>query len=649
VRVLAATAIASLIALRLRIAPVVGLLVAGALIGPSGLGWIEAPAEIHHVAEIGVVLLLFVIGLEFSRQRLRELGRPLLVGGSVQVAVTVLAATGFAAASGLPFAAALVIGFVVCLSSTALVLKLYGDRGELDAPHGRAALGILIFQDLAVVVMIVLVPALAGGRAEAGGGLLTRLGGGLVGMAAAVLIGRWAAPRLLATAARRRSREAFVLAAIAVCVGMAWLSERLGLSPALGAFLGGVLLADSDFAHQTVADMVPLRDVFASLFFVSVGMLVDLGAIASRPLLVAGTVLGVVALKAAAASLAGRALGLPARTSVIAALGLAQVGEFSFLLLELGRGHQLLTPSVYQLLLATAALTMLATPVLVGLAPRLAELAARLGGIAKVDEPPTAPGRDVPVVIVGFGANGRILARILRESGIGYAIVDGDPDRVRTGRADGEPIEFGDASRPEILRHAGVERASVVVVAISDPGVVLPMVGRIRELAPRAEIIVRTRHLREIERIERAGADRVVAEEYETAIEIYTWVLRNLHVPANVIAAHTRLLRGEDYRLLRGDGPPSEITAAIARALEKGTTDVYRILDDGPAAGRTLAELDLRRRTGVSVIAVVRQERPVLSPGAEFRLERGDDLVLVGAHAELEQAWGLLREPTAGS
>ena len=653
VRVLAAGALAALASLRLRVPAVAGLLVVGALVGPSGLGWIDEAAGVAALAELGVVLLLFTIGLEFSRERMAELGRALVVGGSVQVAVAVALACAAARVAGLGWGASVLVGFAVALSSTALGLKLYGDRGELAAPHGRLALAILIFQDLALVGMVALVPALAGELSDADPGRWIELGAGVIGLAAATLGGRWAAPRLLELAARRRSRETFLLAAVAVCVGMAWLSERLGLSPALGAFLAGFLLADSDISQQAAAEIGPVRELFAGIFFLSMGMLVDLEFVAQRPLAVAAAALAVVAIKAAATGAAGRLLGLPTRPVVLAALGLAQIGEFSFVLLELGRVRGLLAGETHQLLVAAAAVTLLATPALVAVAPRAAELVARvLPGPPPVAGSAEEPKVVRPVLIIGFGINGRILARILRESGVGYTVIDADPELVRAARAEGEPIVFGDASQPEILRHAGIETARVVVVAVSDPGITPAMVRCIRKLAPGTEIVARTARIREIESIERSGADRVVAEEYETAIEVYTWVLQKLHLPRNVIAAHTRLLRGEDYRALRGGEAPSEVARAVSRALAIGTTEVYRLLDDSAAVGRSLAELDLRRHCGALVIAVVRDDTPHLAPGAEFRLASGDDLVLVGAHAEIERAFDLLagpRESASGS
>jgi CPA2 family monovalent cation:H+ antiporter-2 len=651
VRVLAAAVAVVLVCLRLRVAPVAGLLVAGALIGPSGLGWVTDIAGIQRFAEIGVMLLLFAIGLELSKEKLRELGRMLAVGGPLQAALTGLAAgtlAWFLGPTAGSLGAAVLVGGVVTLSSTALVLKLYGDRGELESLHGRAALGILVFQDLLVVPLIVLLPALGEGASRGSGAVALRLASGFAAVALAVVVGRAGVPQFFRVVARGKSREAFLLSAVALCLGFAWLSEHLGLSPALGAFLAGLLLADSDYAHQALAEVAPLREIFASLFFVSIGLLVDLSFLVREPVLAVGLTVAIVLGKSLAAGAAVAALGVPVRAAAVAALGLAQIGELSFVLLSIGRSSALIDDAGYQLLLTAAALSLLVTPAMVAVAPRLGDWCSRR---LTPSAPPNPPESLVhgQVLVVGYGANGEILARILRESRVRYTILDGDSERVRRGRAAGEPIVFGDAGRPEILRHAGVDHARIVVVAISDPHSVTAVVHAVRKLAPAAQILVRTRRLRDTDRLLEAGADRVVAEEYESAIEIYTWVLEQLHVPRNVIAAQTRAMRGGDYLLLRGASRPTELSRAVAEALATGTTDVFRITDGSPAAGRTLAELDLRRRTGATVIAVVRGEAPTLTPAADHRLAEGDELVLVGAHAELEAAFVALVEPGAAS
>jgi len=640
-RVLAAAAAAVLVCVRLRIPTVAGLLVAGALIGPSGLGFVTEVEAVERFAEIGVVLLLFVIGLEFSRDRLRELGRFALVGGTIQVAVTAAAIWGAAHWLGVAGGPALLTGLIVCGSSTALILKVCGDREELDSLHSRAALGISLFQDVLIVPMLIVVPALAASANVSGVQLATRFGAGLAVLTLASLVGRRVLPPLIGAAARGRSREAFLLTAILLCLGTAWLSDRLGLSPALGAFLAGLLLADSDIAHQTLAEVMPLRELFASVFFLSIGMLVDLKFLVDRPATALAATAGVVVLKALIAGGAVYVLGLPHRTAFLAALALAQVGEFSFVLLESGRAHGVLAPDLFDLLLTASALSMLAMPGLVAVLPRVEW---RVEAALRRPDAETAVGSPPAVVIVGYGANGEILARILREASVGFTVVDADLERARSARSAGAPVVFGDATRPEILRRAGVASARILVLAISDVRAVTVAIREARRVSSELRILVRTRRLREAGPILRAGADRVVAEEYESAIAIYTWALEELHVPRNVIAAQTRLLRGEDYKLLRGVRPPEGISQSVAEALAEGTTDVFRLTADCGAAGRSLGELDLRRRSGATVLAVVRGESPHLTPSAEFALAAGDELVLVGAHAEIEAAFELLRE-----
>jgi len=632
-----------LVCLRLRVAPVAGLLVAGALIGPSGLGWLRDVDVVHQVADLGVMLLLFGIGLELSRDRLRGLGRALGVAGPLQSFGTAALAGALAFAIGAPPREAVVLGWVVCLSSTALVLKIYGDRDELRSLHGRTAFAILIFQDLLIVPLLLLVPVMGGAESAAGGGeMALRFLAGVAVLAAVVAVGRRGAGRMLQAAARGRSREASVLGALALCLGLAWVSERVGLSPALGAFLGGFLLAESEFAHQALADVLPLREVFASLFFVSVGMLLDLDTLGANLGVALGATGVVVLLKAAAAAVAVAALGVPRRTALLAGLGLAQVGEFSFVLLESAKGLGVVDAERYQLLLSVAALSMLATPALIGIAPRLVDGLSRRRVGAAASEGDTAPGRGPQVLVVGYGVNGEILARILRQAGIRYAVLDADPARVARGHAAGEPIHFGDATRREILESVGAAGVEAAVLAISDSAAARGALRALRALAPRAQIVVRTRHLQEIEALERLGATRVIAEEYETAIEIYTWVLERFHVPRNVVRAQTRVLRGEDYRMLRETGLPTEAARAIGEILAAGTTDVYRISAGDAAVGRTLADLDLRRRTGATVLSVVRGEAPVPGQVADHRLEEGDTVVLVGAHAEVDAAFELL-------
>lgn len=640
VTILAALTAVVLVCNRLRIPSVAGFLLTGILIGPSGLGWVAERDDVEVFAEIGVVFLLFSIGLEFSLERLSQIRRAFFLGGSMQSLATVAAGGLLALAAGLSPAQSLFWGFLVALSSTAIVLKLYADRRELDAPQGKVAIGILLFQDFLLVPMIVLTPVLGGSVAASPAAIGLRFLSSLGVVAAVFLVARYLMPRLLHQIVATRIREILVLGALAVCLGMAWLTESLGFSLALGAFIAGIIISESPYSHQVVAEVIPFRDVFNSVFFISIGMLLRLPFTLQHLLPIAALTLLILAVKAAIAGGAAALLGFPFRTAVIVGLSLAQVGEFSFVLLQVGERYRLLPPDLYQAFIAASVLTMLFTPLLVRAGPRLAGISFSGAGRGRKEPPPVAePRLRDHVVIVGFGVNGRNLARVLAEASIQYVIIELNGETVRRAGRDGEPILFGDATREEILHHAGVARARVVVFAISDLGAVRRSVRLARQLNRGLHIIVRTRMVAEIDDLRRCGADQVFAEELETSIEIFTHVLEQYHVPRNVIRAQTRALRGEDYRMLRTPGPDPGLSEALARILAAGTTDIFRLAPESPAAGRTIREVGLRKRTGVTIIAVVRGDRPTTNPSPDLRLEADDSLVLVGSHQEMERAF----------
>ena len=645
---LGAAVLVSLISHRLRLPPIVGLVVTGALIGPYGLGLVADVHQVEVAAEIGVVFLLFTIGLELSLARLADLGRSFWIGGPVQTLTTAALAGGLALAAGLSAPAAVVVGLVAAPSSTVVVLRLLHDRRELDAPQGRAALGILLFQDLLLVPMLVALPLLAARGAPA----LDQILRGLAALAATALLfaaARRFLPRLLERIARTRVREIFLFGSLFACLGLAWATERLGFSLALGAFVAGLLVSESDYRFQVVADVEPFRDLFASVFFISIGMLVDLGATGRRLPQVVTVVVVLMAIKMAATAIAVRRIGFPARVAAVTALSLAQIGEFSFVIAAAARGLGLLDEATGGVVLAAAALTLLATPALVALGPAAADRLPRAlarwldgaGPAAPAPEPGVRPVED-HVVVVGFGAGGRTLARVLAEARIRYRVVEADAELVGRARRAGEPILWGDATRAEILRAAHIERARLVVFAISDPEATKRALAVACELAPRTHRLVRTRLVAEIEGLRAAGADEVVAEEFESSIEIFTHVLEAYRVPRNVVRAQIRVLRGENYRMLRTAATAERVSAAVLDALAAGTTEVARIEPGSPAAGRSLEQFDLRRRAGATVIAVVRGERSHTNPDASFRLEEGDDLVLVGSHEQIEAAFALL-------
>jgi monovalent cation:H+ antiporter-2, CPA2 family len=650
VTILAAAIAVLLICNRLRIPSVVGFLLTGVLIGPSGLGLVSETERVEMFAEIGVVFLLFSIGLEFSLERLKQIRRYFFLGGAVQALLTTGLIALLALPAGFTLPRAVFQGFLVTLSSTAIVLKLYADRRELDAPQGKILIGILLFQDFLIVPMIVLTPVLAGTVAASAASIILRFAGALALVGLVFVVARYLMPRLLHLMVRTRIREVLVLGALAVCLGMALLTEALEFSLALGAFIAGIIISESEYSHQVVAEVTPFRDVFNSLFFISIGMLLEVPFALAHPLPVltlAGAILGV---KALAGGAAAAILGFPRRIVAIVALALAQIGEFSFVLLQVGQTQGLLDRALYQTFIAASILTMIATPPLVAAAPRLGAALGRWrrpAGTVVPGETPEGRRKRRHVVIVGFGVNGRNLARVLRAAQISYVVVELDGEMVRRGLAEKEPILFGDATRTEILEHAGIAEADVVVFAISDLEAVRRAIRLARTLNPKVRIIVRTRLVDEIEDLHRSGADEVIAEEFETSIEIFTRVLEHYHIPRNVIRAETRALRGEGYKMMRSPSA-SRLPENFLDLLAAGTTEVFRLEDESPAVGETLHNLDLRRRTGVTVIAVVRGERSHPNPHPDLQLEAGDHLVLMGSHAEMEQAFDLL-EPAAGS
>lgn len=641
---------------RLRLPAVVGFLLTGVLIGPGGLSLVRNDATVRTLAEIGVVMLLFTIGLEFEPARLKRIRRNFLVGGGLQVLLTTAACVGILAGLlRVSLREALFYGFLVSLSSTAVVLKILGDRAETDSPQGRISLGILIFQDLAIVPMIALVPVLANAGEAPAGAIAVRLLLSAVLVAGAFVLARVLMPAILNAVVRMRVREVFLIATLFLCLGMALLTSSLGLSLALGAFLAGVILAESDYSHQVVSDILPFRDVFNSLFFIAVGMLLDVRTVWTFWPVVLGLAASVIVLKALAVVGTVGLLGFGPRVSILTGLALAQIGEFSFVLAGVGRANGFLAGPNFQAFIASSILTILATPFLIMASPALADLGARrLRWRAKADEEPerTRCDLDGHVIIAGYGLNGRNLAHVLREAGIPYVILDLNPVTVREAASSGELILFGDVSRRTILEEAGLGRAKAIVFAISDPLVTRRGVKAVKGLNPGVHVIVRTRYAADIDELVRAGADEVIPEEFETSIEIFSRVLEKYHVPRNVVDAEVKVLRGECYGMLRGAcSAVRPVTERIADLLAAGTAETYFVPRAGWPAGRTLGALDLRGRTGATVIAVVRGSDSFTSPGADFRIEEQDTVVLVASHRDIDRAFAYLTtgEPETSS
>ena len=652
---------------RLKLPPAVGFMLTGVLIGPGGFALIRSPGHVETLAEIGVAVLLFMIGLEFSLARLREIGRAFLVAGPLQVLGTIAATAGILTLLpvGATPARAVFAGMLVALSSTAMVLRLLGERGETHAPQGRLLLGILLFQDIMIVPMLVLIPSMAG---QATLSIGPRLLIGIGAAAGLLFIVRYVTPLIVNAVIRSGVRELYVMMAVAVCLGAALVTQRLGLSPALGAFLAGLLVSESEYSHQVVAEILPFRDLFSSLFFIGIGMLLAPEYLREHTGAVGAWLLLTMALKATVAGLIVRLMGFPLRIAAIVGISLAQVGEFSFVLISVGMKQGLVTAIQGQEFLAVAVLTLMITPFLIQFASWVGSrtghpiampeadvsLEGHVSGVTTpVGSAPAGrrdaagvPSAGVPltghVVIAGYGVNGRNVARALRELGIAYVVMELDTAIIRRARAEGERIEFGDVSRPEGFSACAADRAAVVVLAISDPAATRFAVVQARRVNPSAYIIARTRQVSEVAELMRLGADEVIPEEFETSIAIVMRVLRRYHVPGNVVRLQEQALRREGYSFLRGRDLTGALMHSIERMMAGAVTDTFYLEPGSPAIGRTLAQLDLRGRTRALVIAIVRDGTHNVSPEADFELRSGDILVLVGDHQSLDAAFGLL-------
>jgi CPA2 family monovalent cation:H+ antiporter-2 len=615
---------------RIQLPAIAGFIVAGAALGPMGFGWVNDAAEISHLAEIGVVLLLFTVGLEFPLGELRRLGRVLIVGGGLQVGLTTVATAAIAAAWGAGTSKALFFGFLVALSSTAIVLKGLTERGEVDAPHGKLIVGMLLFQDLCVVPMILLVPALAGqggGAASVARVLVTAV----VVVAAALTLARWVVPRALHYVAASRGRDLFVLTVVLIGAGITWMASVAGFSLALGAFLAGMVLADSEYGHQALSDSLALRDLFSSLFFVSIGMLLDFRTGIDHPGMVAGVVAVVLLGKAAIAAFAGLVLRFPLRIALLAGFGVAQIGEFSFVLGRQGADLGLLTANELRVFFAASVVTMFIAPLALRFGPGLAAGASRFGGFDRLDSAASG-GMAVPasqpapqVVILGYGVGGELLAEVLREAGMAFVALDLNGERVRQARRLGTPLYYGDVTSREILERAGVAKAAQVVVVLNDPRATLHAVRVAREVGPTAVIIARARYVGETHALLAAGADEVVAQELEASFTIIERVTREAQLPRPERAGH------RDHRASGALLPAGlEVESAV-------------VPEDAWIAGRTLADADLRRRTGATLVALTRESETAVHPSPDDVLQAGDVLTLVGNAQQIAAACELLR------
>ena len=634
---------------RLRLPSIVGFLVSGVAVGPSALGLVRQVDDVSILAEIGVVLLLFSIGLELSLSRVIRMGRLVLMAGALQMALAVAGVGVVAMFVGEDPRRALVWGVLVALSSTAVVLKLYQERGELDAAHGRVVVAILLFQDLCVVPLMLLLPLLAGDAAGPGT-TLTRVVTSVIVVTVLIGAGRLLVPWALARVASIRVQELFTLSVVGIGLGAAFVTSAFGLSLALGAFIAGLIIAESEYGLQALSDMLPFRDAFTGIFFTSVGMLLDVRYVARHPFLVVGVTLGLLVLKFASGYTAVRIVRRSTRVGLMSGLGLAQIGEFSFVLAGSALTLGLLDADRYQLFLGSSVLTMLAAPFLVRAADAASEwfLSRRAAPTMEwsTREARAVTGYREHVIIVGYGLNGRNLSRALRGADIRYVVLEENAQVVRRARMEREDVVFGDGTRAEVLLRVGAARARAIVFAIGSLGETRRGVANARRLNPTAQIVARTRYVKEVEELQQLGANSVVPEEFETSIELFTLVLELYGVSNTEIRRLAGELRRDMYKMLREAGAvPSRTQASLTRLTAQVEFDDIAIRAGSPATGMRIGELPLRERGGAHLAAVLRDGKAHYTPDDSFVIQEGDRVVLVGDSESLARAAQLFLKP----
>ena len=617
---------------QVKIPPIVGFLLTGVLCGPTALGLVQNPHAVELLAEIGVVLLLFSIGLEMSGEELMRLKRPVFVGGTAQVVLTVGAFMCLGVLTGQTWQQSMMYGFLASLSSTAIVLSRLQQKAQSESPQGRLDFSVLIFQDIAVVPMMLAIPILAGRGDTDLGGMLVSAGRTLVILVGGWVLARHVVPRIMQLVLRTRSKELMLMTVLGLCFAIALGTASLGLSLALGAFLAGLLLSGSEYSLNVLEGILPFKDVFTSLFFISVGMLLDVGFLVHH--------LDKVFLFAALLIFLKSILllvGYPLRVSILAAMSLAQIGEFSFVLARSAVNSGLMDNDGYQMFLAASIVTMMLTPTVMEIAPKVASFVSRHMHMPVDEEAAAQKDESLKdhLIIVGFGVGGKHLARTAREAGIPYVILEMNPDTVsRYGGK--EPIHGGDASKPLVLEHFGIQSARVIAVVISDPSAVRAITAVARKLNPKVHIVVRTRFLGEVDALRRLGANDVIPEDFETSIEIFSRVLGHYLVPRQTIERFVNSIRHEYYNMARQLRMTGMDLPSLADEVLTGLEVVACKVEPGCALdGKRLMDTSLRKKYGVTVVGIRHAGQIIPSPGGDAFLHGDDTVFLFASPASL--------------
>jgi len=618
----------------LALPPILGYLMVGLALGPNALGVVAGDEATRHLAEFGVVFLMFSIGLEFSLSKLRVMRREVFGLGFAQVAFTIAACTALPLLlGGGDWISGLAVGGVLAMSSTAVVSRLLVERMELDTAHGRAVVGVLLFQDLAVVPLLILVPVLAQPAAGIGAAIAIALAKAVFVLAALLLVGPRVMRAWFGLVARRKSTELFVLNVLLVILAMAFLTGLAGLSLALGAFLAGMLISETEYRYRVEDEIKPFRDVLLGLFFVTVGMMLDLRLVAEQAQLVLTLLVALIAFKFTLIALLARAFGISPGGALRTALALAQGGEFGFVLLAQAGAAGVVGETLGQPLLAAMVLSMIATPFMIGASNRIvlrfASSEWMLRSLEMHQVAVQSLGTERHVIILGYGRNGQHIARMLDAEKVRYVALDLDPERVREAALAGDTVVFADSSRREALIAAGVLRAAAVVVTFAETAEAMRAIAHVHSLNPAVPVVARARDEADIARLTAAGASEIVPEALESGLMLASHTLVWVGVPLSRVVRRVRAIRDEQYGLLRGLFHGSSDEAGADESVQSRLHAVT-LSGNAHALGRPL-DMNSLEELGVEVRAVRRPASAQrLTPEEAGILEPGDVVVLLG-------------------
>ncbi len=650
VLIFAVSVFVSLLAHKFRIPVIIGLLITGILTGPYGFGLITNTHDIEILAEIGVILLLFSIGIEFSLKKLLRIKRLVLIGGSVQVIITIGVFYLIANSMGNSWNESVFIGFLVALSSTAIVMKIIQETGEVDSPRGQISLATLIFQDVMIVPMMMLVPILAGSSGDGAADtpvyfIILKVVAFIAGI---IFLARWAVPKTLHQVARTQSHELFILSIILIAFAVAWLTSSIGLSLALGAFIAGIIISESDYSHHALGNILPFLAVFTSFFFVSIGMLLNLEYTINNLLSVVLITLSILILKTIIATFAAILLKYPLRIALKSGITISQVGEFSFILAALGLSEGLLGQDNYQLFLNVSVLSMAASPFLIKRAGNIADIILRLPmpdkwkhGMIITDD--SQSKKENHLIIIGYGVNGRNVAAAARTAGIPYEIIEMNPETVKYEQSQGEPIHFGDATHTVVLDHSNIKKALVMVVTIPHPQAIRRITATARQLNPQLHIIIRARYLSDMKPLYQLGADEVIPEEFETSVEIFVRVLHKFMIPNDQIEHLVGSIRDDNYQMFRNLSIYDTVDAGLRVQAPLTQVHSLHVCENSPLINKSLKEILLIDQHKINILAISRENGVLPSPDKSEKIRGNDILFFLGSEEQKSDFINLFR------